>query len=679
MAEKEKKTFKEEMLSTEERETFKFVKERVLDLQEARKDHHYGVKLEGLWADADKDYVPHRLTGKGKKVIATDEEKGWRGQMVTLGSSEWQTDISQPNPFVKIQIALSILIDQNPSGVFSAAAKKFQATTELMKQLYERSWETAKSKQQLKLFVFNLAKYGWACARTYPLKIVRNVKVLKDYNEDDPEKSVWEEKEVVKYNDIMRENLDPRNVWIDDMAKPNNDRSVRDWTWRKVYNVDSLKEEFGNYKNIDYVQAGGNTEETLSTKKGSGKTYKDRNLVEVFFYENEEKDLFWVLAGGVPLVMEPLPISDAKGLKKLSLWQTYWNLRHAESPYGIGIYESIRFETAVLDRIRNMTLDQLTLSIYKMFFYQGTNSLTETGDIKITPGIGKQVLDPKNINWLEVPGPGIESWKGIEVMKQDVDTSSGITDPLSGQIVGKTAFETAQAKEAALKRLKNPLDNITEALDADGYLTVALIQILYSIPETYEVVEPDLIAAYLQEIESDPALYERNDAGTFVAKVYREFPLNLGEDEEGNLYETQDTQFFRTKPKFLNWEGVIKIKSQSVLVESKQVNKALELEMYNMLIPLLAQPPQIYEKIAKSICKLYDKDPKDILPPEWINPELLTQQQPLIVGGEGGSLGASATPGQSVSAPTLVSSTSPPERPDGVAQRIVSRISNGQI
>ena len=100
-----------------------------------------------------------------------------------------------------------------------------------------------------------------------------------------------------------------------------------------------------------------------------------------------------------------------------------------------------------------MTIDQLTLSIYKMFFYQGTQSITETGDIKITPGAGKQVLDPKNINWLEIPGPGSEAWKGLEIFKKDMDEASGITDPLLGIITGKTAFEIAQAKESALKAL----------------------------------------------------------------------------------------------------------------------------------------------------------------------------------------------------------------------------------
>lgn len=681
---KSKKTFNVSSLSEREREDFEFVQSRISDLQVARQESHYGSYLENIWADADRDYTPHRLKTKGKRAIAVDEDKGWRGQVVTLGASDWQVDISQPNPFIKIQTALSILVDQNPVGVFLPASKKFQAVTELMKQLYQRSWEYAKSKQQLKLFVFNLAKYGWAIARTYPLRITRTVRNIVDYDQENPSKSKWEEKEVVEFNDIFRENIDPWNAWIDDMARPNNEYSLRDWCWRKVYSMDTAEEEFGRYSRWKFVQPGGLTTDRITvegSRLGStSKVFKERNLVEILFYENRIKDLFMVIANGVPIIIEPLPVSDSRGNKKLSCWQTYWNIRHAESPYGIGIYEAIRYDQALLDRIRNMTLDQLTLSIYKMFFYQGTQALTETGDIKIAPGIGKQVIDPRNITWLQVPGPGAEAWKGLEVLRNDLDNVSGITEPLLGVVTGKTAFEIAQAKESALKRLKHPLDNVTDALTQEAYITISLIQLLYSIPETYKVADSQLIADYLQEIEGDPELFERDEDGNFVAKVFPEFPLNLEKDEKGNLIETQETRFFRIKPRFLQWQGIINVKSQSVLSPSKQVDKALTLEMYNILVPLLGQPPELYANIAKDIVKLYDKDPRDILPALWLQEEPAEQapappeEQPLIIPAAQAAQQASEETLTAPSAERVTSRIEVPEQPQGLVGRIVSRL-----
>lgn len=668
-----KGSFKETDLSDEKRKNFIFVKSRILELQEARKDH-FGTNLDTLWQDADVAYVPHRLKTAGKKVIATDEEKGWRGALVDLSKTDdWQSDISQSNPYIKIGTALAILIDQNPSGVLTATAKKYENTTQLIKQLYEKSWEYAQSKGQLKLFVHNLAKYGFAAARTYPLRIARKVKVLKEYNSEDPDESVYEEKEVVEYNDIFRENLNVQNVWVDDMAKPNNKFSVRDWAWRKVYSMDSATEEFGKYKNWKYVQEGGVTTETIGGATPlKGKQLKDKHLVEIYFYESRLKDLFMVIANGVPVIIEPLPIADASGNKKLSLWHSYWTLRHAESIYGIGIYEAMRFDQAMLDRIRNMTIDQLTLSIYKMFFYQGTQSLTDTGDIKITPGKGKQVLDPKNINWLEVPGPGRDAWEGIDMFKKDSDEVSGITDPLMGEVTGKTAFELAQAKEAALKRMKTPLDNILDALNEEGYITISLIQLLYSIPETYAIADQNLIDAYLQEIQSDPELFTRDEAGQFVAKVFREFPLNLDKDEKGNLIETDDTRFLRIKPSFLKWEGIINIKAQSLLTPSKQVDKALGIEMFNLIIPLLVQPPELYLKTVKAICELYDKDPEDIIPDIWLNPPP-PPEQPLFIDQNNpppqeGNMASGAAPG------IKMGNTAPPTNPKSIVGSTMNRV-----
>ena len=485
----------------------------------------------------------------------------------------------------------------------------------------------------------------------------------------------------MEYNDIFRENLDPWNVWVDDMARPNDPWSVRDWCWRKVYSYDSAKEEFGNYPNFKFVQPKAFSE--TATKRGEPvKRHAEKNLCEVYFYENKIKDVFYVLINDIPVVIVPLPIEDARGNKKLSLWQTYWTLRHAESIYGIGIYEAIRYEHALLDRFRNMTIDQLTLSINKMFFYQGTQNLTDTGEITIKPGVGKQILNPKDIQWMEVPGPGREAFEGIKMLRSDAQEASGITDTLIGEVTGKTAFEIAQAKEAALKRLKTPLDNVLDALQQDGYITIALLQLIYSIPEVRAVTDPDLIHQYLEEIRGDPELYKSSEEG-FQALIYPEFPLNLDQGGDGKLIEAEQTQFFRVKPQFLSWEGIINIKPQSILSPSKQVDKALELEMWNILIPLLIQPAEIYVKAAKSIVKLYEKDPKEILPDAWLQIAEQPEESLIVPAEQGGAVPPSGSPEpqvQSFERPQVEAekfTTSPliPQEPRGIARRLVSRLS----
>ena len=627
-----------EILSEEKFKDYEFVVARIKDLQKTR-ENGFGENLEKIWEEADKAYIPHRLKQKGKRVIATDEERGWRGALVELGKTgDWQADFSQPNPFIKMQTAAAILIDRNPKAILNPGAQKFEKNTLLMKNLYERNWDYAKSIQQLKLFVHNLMKYGWSCARTYPKIVKRDVKVLETYNQDDPENSVYTKKEVTEYNDVYRENLDPYNVWIDDMAKPNQADSIRDWCFRKVYARDVLEQELGKYKryNLTKDKTGIISPRIIQSEKD--KRYQEKDLVEVYFYENKIKDLLMVNVGGIdgiPVVIEPLPVADSEGRKRLSLWQTYWLLRNTETIYGIGMYEAMRDNQRALDRIRNMRLDQVLLSIYKFFLFSGTSALTETGKVVIEPGVGKQVLDPKSVQWMEVPGPGAESYKELELYKKDLDDAAGVPPILEGTISGKTAFEVAQAKEAALKRLRTPLDNISDALEEDGYISVYLFQTLYSIPEIYKIQDKDKIEGYLNEIKGDTELYNRTETDEFQARVYREVQLGLTTDEKGNLIESKDTRFFRIKPSGLKWEGIINIKGQSVLSISKELEKAQNLELVSVLNPLIHDDPAIVGKLTRNILKEYDKDPEDWLPDSWLQEP---SEQPLIMP-QGGMVG----------------------------------------
>lgn len=636
--------------SGKEKTDLKFVTDRITQLQDARK-RVFGVDIESIWRQADSDYIPHQLGKKSNTVLVQDEDLGKASRRVEVGKDDWQSDNSIPNLYIKIQTALSLMVSKNPSAVFTPRASKYEANTAVQKELYKMSWETAKSLQQLKLFIFNLAKYGWAVARTYPLIIKRPTRVLMDVNPDDPTRNVYKTKMSTEYNGVFRENLDPWKSWIDDMSKPNNPLSTRDWCYAKEYSYETLKEEFGKYPNFKYITEGMSETATEEPGEESKKEFESKDIKVAYFYENRIKDMFTVIVDKVLLVNEPLPISDQEGNKKLSLWHSYWTTRHAECPYGVGINEAIKQDQTTLDKISNMTNDQLALSIYKMFFYSGTDQLDEDGVIKIVPGKGKQVTDPKAVNWLQVPGPGAEAWQGIDESQKRVDEASGITKQLTtGEQLEKTAYQAAQRAEFSLRRLNSPLSNITDALETDAYLTLAINELIYSIPEVISITDPDLVQKYLEETGADPDLYEKttNDAGEegFNAKLYPEVQMGLEEEPEGgHLVESEKTRFFRMKPSILKWEGMIRVKGQSLLVESKALIKQTKLELFNMLSPLFAQDPtgQIYLPSVKWICKVYEEDWQDLIPEAWKQPP--TPQEGLFVpqDGQGGEAPQGAT------------------------------------
>ena len=71
-------------LTKDQLKDFKFVKIRIEELKKTR-SNHYGYNLDKIWADADRDYIPHRIRSSGhsivgneddsSQVIATDENK----------------------------------------------------------------------------------------------------------------------------------------------------------------------------------------------------------------------------------------------------------------------------------------------------------------------------------------------------------------------------------------------------------------------------------------------------------------------------------------------------------------------------------------------------------------------------------------------------------------------------
>lgn len=597
--------------------------ERLSALKEFRKSSG----IEDVWRAADKAYVPHKLDAKsgGRKVLASDDELGWRSTPVILESEDnWQEDSVPPNPYIKIQTALGIIVDGNPTAVMSPAQKRFEANTVLMENLYGHTWDIAKSKAvALKPFVFNCAKYGIGIGRTFPYNITKQVKEIVKFDPVNKKNCEFKDVRQTYYNDVFRESLNPWTVWLDDNAKVGDPFSCNDVIYYKDYNWKKLKDNFGHLGNFKYIKP----QKKVLLPDGKLEVYhdglKDQGVPKyqerVWFWESFELDMLFVMTDDeVVLVNVPLPQQPEN--KKLSIWYAPWTMRDDSSPYGIGVYESMRNDHKLYTKVRAMTMDQLVLSIYKEWFYSGTDTIDGDGLMKIRPGRGRRVNDPKNMKWSDVPSPGNDAWNGLAFIEDKIDQATAISKNLEGQITGKTAFEISQARESSMKRLKTPLENITDALEIDAAITLGIIEDLYSVPKIKSLVDESYIEdAQLQEQtrENGYPLIEGED---FVYE-YREVPMNVQRNDDGAIVKSDQRQFFILKPEDLPWDGVIKIDGQSLVASSEILDRVTTVEMANIVVPLFTAPPEIAMKPATEIVKAYKKDPKDWLPDAWINPQ----------------------------------------------------------
>ena len=603
--------------STEDEKTLKFVDGRVRTMKEARKKVQ-GKDIEVSWKDADKSYIPKDTTATaGKMRLESDDELGLRSHLVPVGDAtqDWRSNNSEPTLLVKIHSALSIIIDRDPEAFFQAITKKYDNTTKLAHSLWEASWSMDKSKQQLKLFVFNLAKYGWAVARTYPRIIKRQKKVLIEFDTENPENNKYETKTITDYNGVHRENLDPYKTWIDEMSRPNDMLSTNDWYFEKDYNYDSATLEFGNYKNWDKVSR--NSKKQDETETGENQD----DIVTIGFYENKNKDLYAITVPSQDILLSSSPLPNDDGM--LSVWYTSWILRDARVPYGLGLWDIIKQKKALYDKMSNMTMDQLVLSIVKMGFNSGTSTLINDGKIRVEPGMIKQNLGGK-IDWMEVPGPGKDSWDGIKFLKSGIDDDSGITPALEGeQSSSKTTLgEVLNAKESALKRMNVPINNIADALEQEAFISLSWLSQTLSTPEVKEFSNIDDMLKYEKETDINRFDMIIDEKGGVKASFLPQVALKLDKDKEDNLIESKEEQFFQVgkdiMPDQLKWEGIIKVLPRSILSPSVELEKQRKSEVFNIIAPLLQMPPEIYAKPVKQMLKINEEDLEDWLPDTWI-------------------------------------------------------------
>jgi hypothetical protein len=579
----------------EELDVNEYLKKRIPILKETKKNILGNFDFEQLMKDADKEYIPHNLReGKSSSVmLVQDEIKGLRGsRVVPIGDTQadWRSDVSEPTLLSKVQTALSILLGQNPDAVFKGLNDKYKKTSQLAYSIWKRSWIVAKSKNQMKLAIFDLAKYGWCIGRTYPRYIARKGKVLVEINDDHPEKNKYKDVTIVQYNDVYRERLDPFKTWIDDMANLNDPFSTNDWYYEKDYSWDLFLTEFGDYANIKYVKEGG------KVKEDEEESIEREDVITVGFYESVDKDLYAIRIPSQDITLFYSPLPNDK--KKLSCWWTVWNIRNPKTPYGIGLYEIMRNDKVLYDRMKNMTVDQLVMAIYPMLWYSGAGGITNDGEMTISPAVIKQKAPGTTVEQTDIKYDP-RGWEGVEKIRDQIDDTTGITPTLQGQTEAKTLGQSLQDKEGALKKLSIPLGNISQMISDEAYISLSWMKQIYSIPEIKTFLSEEEIQEYADEtgrtaqnVMTTKINSETGEPEEMQADFYPQLELSL-EDRDGMLVESKENRFFNLGIDIplstLDWEGMIEIKTDSMLSPTPELERQRKMELFNLLQPVIAQ------------------------------------------------------------------------------------------
>jgi len=675
----EEKTPKNIKLNEKETEVRDFLLKRIPILKKTKKNIIGKIDYTEIMRAADKEYQPDFLESKAKqtKILVEDEINGLRGSRLTnvdLGSDDWRSNVSEPTLLVKVQTALSILIDQNPEAILKAVSEKYEKRNNIAKALWKRNWDLNESLETLKLFVFDLAKYGWAVGHTVPRIIKRDKEILEEVDSENPANNKYRKTEIIEFNDVYREKLDPYRTWIDDKANLSDKFSINDWYYEKDFSKDDFEREFIGYKNVKAVSFGPvqktNGDESDEDGGGGEENMIEQDMVTVGFYENKSKDLYtiYIPNQNIPLYYSPLPNDDGK----LTLWWTYWIERDPRTIYGIGLYEILKHNKVLYDRFKNMSVDQLVMAIYPMLFYTG-KAMDGESEFTISPNKIRQKQAGTTIDQISIKYDG-RGWDGVDKIREDIDNNTGITPTLQGEIQGKTATEALHAKDSALKRLNIPLINIARAIEQDAYITLSWMNQIYSIPEVKEFANIKELREYEKENgkEAQNVAGETGMFGQFNGKVegefFQEIDLGLEENRDGVLEESPNRRFFKIgSDKFplekIKWEGKIHIKARSIVSPNPELERQRKLELFNLIFPAVSSMAQLMQagdidtalalyKPVNEILEIQDEEPMKWLPDKLVelaeNPELLAEmkkakakaENPLFIkpgqGGQGG-------------------------------------------
>ena len=569
---------------------------------------------------------PYDKTGKSRTIEATWDYCDYVSLPHKYSHPEmrdWMADSSVPIVMAKMDTALSILVSKNPEVELTARQKKWELKTKILTNLYDCSWDKGHGRQQLIKFIFGGLKYGFQPAREYHRYFSEEREELVGY---DPEtmKRTYEKKHKVIHDEAYLECLPIRDCWFDWRAKPYDEDSIRGWMWKVEYDKSTYDKEYPvtKYPNAPYViPSQSSVTDTYANKDLLKETDNvDVDKITLYFVENKENNTFQITDKSVMLYEGKLMNGE------LSCVTWMWRIRHEGTIYGLSLPEILENDSEIIDRMQNMIINQSILSISGAGYYGGVGNLKED-DMILEPKL-KKLRDSDKINFPSIPPPNSISLNVLERLGDQVDEISGITKSLTGEQIGKTLGEAVLNKEAGLKRLSLPLENIEFALERHARLRIDNLQRIYGRPISTQVIRTN-IGQIVDEKLWQEYLDEKARLGSDSENMTYRFP----EAEDGTLYRNNfqsqrisaealpmqdgipatEDQYLEITPAEIDGEYDIKIRAFSTIPMSKTLEEARALETFNIVAKL---PYTDIYKAEKWLLEKRGTDPDELMVPE---------------------------------------------------------------
>lgn len=529
---------KEDVLT--DKATISFLENKKRDMKKSQ----YRVKFDALYHEIQ-DNIVNTGVSYGQKMY---ESNGW-GSLVfynKMANGAYDYNVypqkindrdqnrsgvpvsQEPIAFSKIMIATSVLAGKLPDADVIADDKVFARASY---ELWKRTWSLkgGNGENTLSLTYQNLLTFGWAAWRTYPKRVAV------------PRQGV----DKILFDDIYREPLDPERTWLG-LGFTNGDY----WSQFEVYyEKDMLKEEFfekypeakANPRKLEYC--------STTTESQDQNQEKSRHSVTIGYYENVLLNRFIIACGKMVIYDGEMPNDDSYG----SVIVVRCFARNLNDPYGVGLYELMRGNTAIYTYINSLNAQQVEAEIYPLLF--GAQVQNGTASYKRGPNI----VNPKNpgtqIDVVRTTGNVSQGIAFADKQKQNIEDNTGVNNIVAGQNAESTLGSTVIMKEAAYNRLTPPKNSMMNGLQSDAHIALSWIRQTYTVDKIFMLDSESDIAIFTKQnpdyfIQSAPVEGENGKINGYAVTASKNLRLNFDFTPDGQMVENVPTRTISAKALF---------------------------------------------------------------------------------------------------------------------------------
>ena len=452
---------------------------------------------------ADEFYRLYRGFTDFKKNVASHYRDA--DQVVAAARSEWGAELFIPFCFSTVETIVPRMVAKGPRMIVVPRDAQAVGSVRAMKMVIDAQQKQINYETVLQVIGKDGLIYGLGVGKTR-WKYEKRMRVVAQQGIEPDHWIEGQPQPYVCFDDAVAERVDPYDFMWDPLSDGMDNaeyvihrlwrgpaavaRNVRDGVWRAQENDPTCPWTLEDLlSSRARTQRSNVWDERLSAEGYDTTGQRQDGLHEVWEFHDGDQ-VITVLDGTYPVQAGPNPSGEAT-----MPFQIYRPTVVGGRFVGISEVEPIRHLQYEINTLRSQRRDAATLAIMRTFAYNET--AVDPDDLVFGPNMAIPVNgDPRDFLFpIPIPDLPASSYREEQSIVDDIQRTSGISDPVSGADTGasETATGVQLVQAAATMRIQNKARLLeTQIIVPQGYQFIALNQRRILTAREYAIpVEPD--------------------------------------------------------------------------------------------------------------------------------------------------------------------------------------------